>query len=219
MKNLLIFFALFVAAECRAENTNNLSFRFPVRVINSQRVDLHYLFTHWHGSSDAVTNSRWVLVTGAIANDTPGGWVVDGKTESASGLSFHQKVLIVNPPRTEKQTLETLLDEKKQLEKRNAGLESEANSLENGTAPPKPRRHHVVVPENVSAAATAQKETNVLNQESSVESDLSQVEKQLAAIPTAGSKGGTAYRVDFFVFYTGQVQNGMPVLDFGIPTR
>src|SRR5579871_901170 len=109
MKALVTIFALMVAAKCSADSGTNLDFRFPVRVVNGQRVDLHYLFAHWHSSTGAVTNSRWVLLTGNIADDTPGGWVVDGKTESASGLSFKQRVLVLNPPRTEKQTLYRLL--------------------------------------------------------------------------------------------------------------
>jgi hypothetical protein len=132
MKALVTIFALMVAAKCSADSGTNLDFRFPIRVVNGQRVDLRYLFAHWHSGANAVTNSRWVLVTGTIADDTPGGWVVDGKTESASGLSFHQKVLVLSPPRAEKQRLETLLAEQKRLNKQNSALESAANSLQNG---------------------------------------------------------------------------------------
>lgn len=214
MKYLFTIFALFAALTCGAQVTTNLNFRFPVRVVNSERVDLHYLFAHWHTGADAVTNSRWVLLTGSIAEDTPSGWVVDGKTESASGLSFHQKVFVENPPRSEKQTLETLLAQKEQIENR----QSKANSPQNGN-PSKPRHHHTATPQNGSDTADSQGDTNVMDQESGVESPLGQLDKKLAAIPTTDSSTGAVYSVDFFVFYTGQARNGMPVLDFGLPSR
>lgn len=216
----MIFAVMVAAAKCCADSATNLDFRFPVRVVNGQRIDLRYLFTHWHSGANAVTNSRWVLLTGTIADDTPSGWVVDGKTESASGLSFHQKVLVLNPPRAEKQTLENLLAQQKQLEKQNHALESAANSLQNGNVPQNPRHHHNAAQQNVSAQSIPQMETNVSNRESAVQGQLNQADKQLAAIPTTNSStNGTVYRVDFFVFYTGQSQSGMPTLDFGIPTQ
>ncbi len=215
----MIFALMVAAATCSADSATNLDFRFPIRVVNGQRVDLRYLFAHWHSGANAVTNSRWVLLTGSIVDDNPGGWVVDGKTESASGLGFHQKVLVLNPPRTEKQTLENLLGQQKQLDKRNASLESAANSLQNGNVPQTPKHHHNAAQQNVSPTSIPQMETNVSNRESAVQGQLGQVDKQLAAIPTMSSTNGTAYRVDFFVFYTGQSQSGMPTLDFGIPTQ
>lgn len=219
MKNLVVIFALFAAASSGAqESTNSPSFRFPVRVINNQRVDLRYLFARWHTAEKPVTNSPWVLLTGTIANDRVGTWVVDGKTVSASGVELHQKVLLLNPPRGEKQTLEKLLAEQSDLKKENSTLEGEENSLQKKAASPQsPSRHHRVAPNY--QATMDQKETNVLNQESSVESQLSQIDKQLAAIPTANTQTGMVYRVDFFTFSTGRALNGMPVLDFGIPTR
>lgn len=219
MKNLFMIFALLVATECGAQVATNLSFRFPIRVVDSQRVDLRYLFAHWHRGTDAVTNSRWVLLTGSIVEDTPSGWVVDGKTESASGLSFHQKVFVANPPRAEKQKLETLLGEQKDLTKQNAALKAEAASLEKASPPSNSSRRYRVRPQNISAAAKSQMETNVLQQESGVKGDLGELDKELAAIPTTHSSTGAVYRVDFFVFYTGQSWNGMPLLDFGIPSR
>jgi hypothetical protein len=220
MKALVTIFALMVAAKCSADSGTNLDFRFPIRVVDGQRVDLRYLFTHWHSSAGAVTNSRWVLLTGTIADDTPGGWVVEGKTESASGLSFRQKVLVLNPPRTEKQTLERLLAEHKGLDKQNSALESAANSLQNGNVPQKPKHHHTATQQNGSAESIPQMEASVSNRESGVQGQLSAVDKELSAIPTTStSTNGTTYRVDFFVFYTGQSQNGMPMLDFGTPTQ
>jgi len=219
MKNLVVILALFAAVGSRAQvTTNNPSFRFPVRVINNQRVDLRYLFARWHTGDKPVTNSPWVLLTGTIANDKVGTWVVDGKTTSASGVELRQKVLLLNPPRSEKQTLETLLAEQHDLKKENSSLQGEENSLQKKAAsPPKPTRRRWVAPNY--QATIDQKETNVLNQESSVDSQLSQINKQLEAIPTADSHTGKVYRIDFFAFSTGRAQNGMPVLDFGIPTR
>jgi len=219
MKNVLVILALFVAAGSSAQvTTNNPSFRFPVRVINNQRVDLRYLFAHWHTGDKPVTNSPWVLLTGTIASDKVGTWVVDGKTTSASGVELHQKVLLLNPPRGETQTLETLLAEQHDLKKENSTLQGEVNSLQKRAAsPPKPTRRRRVEPNY--QANIDQKETNVLNQESGVESQLSQINKQLAAIPTEHSHTGEVYRIDFFAFSTGRAQNGMPVLDFGTPTR
>jgi hypothetical protein len=221
MKAFVMILALMVAAaRCSADSVTNLDFRFPIRVVDGQRVDLRYLFAHWHSGANAVTNCRWVLLTGTIADDTPGGWVVDGKTESASGLSFHQKVLVLNPPRAEKQTLENLLAQQKQLDNRNAALKSAATSLQKGNVPHPPKRRRTASLQNVSAESVPQMETNVSNKESAVQGQLSQVDKELAAIPTTNSsKNGKVYRVDFFVFYTGQSQNGMPTLDFGIPTQ
>jgi hypothetical protein len=219
MKNLVVILALFTAASSGAQDkTNNPSFRFPVRVINNQRVDLRYLFARWHTGDKPVTNSPWVLLTGTIANDRMGTWVVDGKTTSASGVELHQKVLLLNPPRGDKQNLEKLQAEQHDLKKENSTLEGEENSLQKKAAsPPKPTRHHWVAPNY--QANIDQKETNVLNQESGVEGQLSQINKQLEAIPTTKSETGMVYRVDFFAFSTGRAQNGMPVLDFGIPTR
>lgn len=207
-----------VAAKCSADSAANLDFRYPIRVVNSQRVDLRYLFSHWHSGANAVTNSRWVLLTGTIADDTPGGWVVDGKTESASGLSFHQRVLVLNPPRAEKQKLESLLAQQKGLNKQNSALESAADSLQNGNVPQK--HHHSATQQNISAQSIPQMEASVSNRESGVQSQLSTVDKELAAIPTTSSStNGTIYRVDFFVLYTGRSQNGLPTLDFGTPTQ
>lgn len=219
MKNFLVILTLFAAVSSDAQvTTNNPSFRFPVRVINNQRVDLRYLFAHWHTGEKPVTNSPWVLLSGTIANDRMGAWVVDGKTTSASGVELHQKVLLLNAPRSEKQNLETLLAEQSDLKKENSSLQGEENSLKKKAASaPKPTRHHWV---SLSYQATIdQKETNVLNQETSVEDQLSQINKQLETIPTADSHTGKVYRVDFFAFSTGRAENGMPVLDFGIPTR
>ena len=219
MKNLLAIFVLFAAATAAAESiTNNPSFRNPVRVIGNQRIDLRYLFAHWHTGATAITNSPWVLLTGTIVSDRAGTWTVDSKTTSASGVELHQKVLLLHPPRSEKETLETLLAEQSELKKENSALQGEESSLKKKAAsPPKPSRHHRILYN--PQANLAQQETNVLNQESSVESQLAQIEKQLAAIPTANTHTGAVYRVDFFALSTGQVQNGMPVLDFGIPTR
>ena len=219
MRNLAAIFAIFaVAASGAPSTTNNPSFRFPVRVIGSQRVDLRPLFAHWKQGTDAVTNSPWVLLTGTIASDRGGMWVIDGRTTSASGVELHQKVLLMHPPRAEKESLDTLLAEQSELKKENSGLKGEENSLKKKAAsPPKPTRHHWVSPNY--RAIMDQKETNVLNEESSVESRLNQISKQLAAIPTTSSHAGTVYRVDFFALSTGEVQNGMPVLDFGTPTR
>lgn len=212
MKALVTIFALMVAARCSAQTTTNLDFRFPIRVVNGQRVDLHYLFAHWRSGPDAVTNSRWVLLTGTIADDTPSGWVVDGKTESASGLSFRQKVLVLHPPRAEKQTLDALLARQDQLDKRNAALES-------GNTPQKPRHHHNATQQNSQDASNPQTENTVSNRENAVQNQLGDVDKQVAAIPTTDSTNGATYRVDFFVFYTGQAQGGIPMLDFGTPTH
>lgn len=214
-----MIFALASATECGAQFATNLSFRFPVRVIDGQRIDLHYLFSRWHSHADAVTNSRWVHLAGSILNDSPSGWLVDGKTESASGLNFHQKVFVVNPPRAEKQTLETLAAQQSELKKQNAALKSKARSLEKGAGQQKPRYRRGAPPQNPSATTISQMETNVLNQESGIEDQLSQIDKALAAIPRASSPTGPVYHVDFFVFYTGQMRNRMPLLDFGIPTR
>lgn len=213
MKNLVLIIALFAAASYGAERATNANsgFRFPIRVIDSQRVDLHYLFAHWRTGSDAVTNSRWVLLTGTIAEDTPGGWVVEGKTESASGLEFHQKVFLINPPRAEEQTLEGLLAEEKELKDENSSLESDANSLK------KIPKHRGI---RINHAVVAQDETNLHGQESGVETNLNQIEKEVAAIPTTSSAhGGRVYHVDFFVLSTGTSRAGMPVLDFGLPSR
>lgn len=213
MKALVTIFALVVAARCGAQTATNLDFRFPIRVVSGQRVDLRYLFAHWHSGPDAVTNSRWVLLTGTIADDTAAGWVVDGKTESASGLSFHQRVLVLNPPRVEKQTLDALLAQQGKLDNRNAALES-------GNTPQRPRHHRNATQQNGQDASTSQTDaTTVSNRESAVQNQLSDVDKEIAAIPTTESTNGTTYRVDFFVFYTGQNRGGLPTLDFGIPTR
>src|SRR5579864_9031037 len=168
MKNLVVILALFAAAASGAQvTTNHPSFRFPVRVINNQRVDLRYLFAHWHTGEKPVTNSPWVLLTGTIANDRAGTWIVDGKTTSASGVELRQKVLLLNPPRSEQQTLETLLAEQRDLKKENSTLQGEENSLQKKAAsPPKPTRRRWVAPNY--RANIDQKETNVLNQESGV---------------------------------------------------
>lgn len=217
MKNLVVLLALFAAASSGAQvSTNNPSFRFPVRVINNQRVDLRYLFARWHTGDKPVTNSPWVLLTGTIAKDSVGTWIVDGRTTSASGVELHQKVLLLNPPRSEKQTLETLLAQQYDLKKENSSLSGEENSLQKRAASPQTSRHRR--PPNYQANID-QKETNVLNQEAGVENQLSRIDRQLAAIPTSDTSTGKVYRVDFFVFSTGRAQNGMPVLDFGIPTR
>jgi hypothetical protein len=224
MKYLTMIFALLIAAGARGQDTNNLSFRFPVRVIQNQRVDLRNLFAHWRSSTDAVTNSHWIRLTGTIADDTAGGWVVDGKTESASGLDFHQKVLVENPPRFEKRALEALLAQKEQLENGNASG-ANGNSSQNGN-PQKPKHHHhnntnnVATPQNGSDdAGNSQGEKNAVNQGSSAASPLDRIDKELATIPTMNSPTGAVYSVNFFVFYTGQAQSGMPVVDFGIPTH
>jgi hypothetical protein len=217
MKHLFLVFALFVAVECHAQVATNLDFRYPVRAINGQRVDLRYLFQHWHSKANAITNSRWVLLTGSILDDNAGGWVVDGKTESASGLSFHQKVLVVNPPRAEKQTLDTLLAQQHGLKKEDSALQSKEISLEYGTPQPATKHHHAALPAN--PANIPQQEASISNKESSVQNELTQLDKELAVIPTTETSTGKVYRVDFFVFATGQAHNGMPLLDFGTPTR
>lgn len=214
-----MIFAWFTATSFGAPvSTNNPSFRFPVRVIGSQRIDLHNLFAHWHTGANAITNSPWILLTGTILSDRAGTWVIDGRTTAASGLELHQKILLLHPPRAEKENLETLLAEQSELKKENSALQGQESSLKKKAAsPPKPTRHRRIIYN--PQANLAQQETNVLNQESSVESQLAQIEKQLAAIPTANAHAGVVYRVDFFALSTGQAQNGMPVLDFGTPTR
>lgn len=219
MKNLALIFALFIAAGAGAQESTNLSFRFPIRVVNGQRVDLRYLFEHWHTEANAVTNSRWILVTGKITEDNRSGWVVDARTESASGVTLHQTVLIQNPPRSEKQRLENLMNQRKELETKSASLDSKANSLESGMTKPD---HPHPYPEQAYNALNAPlpdnslEVSNVLSQQSAVESEISQLDKEMEAIPNID---GTEYHVDFFVLYTGQIRNGMPVFDFGFPTR
>ena len=212
MKYLAIIFAFLTAAAAEAaQETNNPSFRFPVRVVNGARIDLRPLFANWSNKALSLTNSRWILLTGTIATDRPDGWIVDGKTESATGVVLHQKVFLLSPPRKEKEALETLLAERKDLQSENSTLAGDVKSA--GKHPPQPRYHHVHYIYNPQAVAL--EKTNLLNDESSVEGDLKQVDKELAAIPHDDTK----YRVDFFVYWTGRVQNGLPAMDFGMPTR
>lgn len=212
MKCLAIIVALLVAAgAAAAQETNNLSFRFPVRVLNGQRIDLRPLFAHWGNKALSPTNSRWVLLTGTIAADRPDGWIVDGKTVSATGVELQQKVFLLSPPRKEKEALEMLLAEQKDLKEEKSTLAADVKSA--GKHPPQPRYHHIHYIYNSQAVAL--EKTNLLNDESSVEGDLKQVDKELAAIP----HDSTDYRVDFFVYWTGRVQNGLPSMDFGMPTR
>lgn len=216
MKNLAALFALIAAAGvAAAQETNNLSFRFPVRVVNGERIDLRPLFTHWGNKALSPTNSRWVLLTGTIAADRPDGWIVDGKTESVTGVELRQKVLLLSPPRKEKEALEMLLAEQKELKDENSTLAGDVKSA--GKHPPQPKYHHVHYIYNPRAVAL--EKTNLLNDESGVEGQLKQVDKELAAIPTTTAHEQTVYRVDFFVFWTGRVQNGLPAMDFGMPTR
>ncbi len=223
MKIIVTLFALLCAVGAGAQGNTNLCFRYPIRVVGGTKVDLSYLFSHWHTGANAVTNGAWLRLTGTVIGNS-GGWIVDGETDSAANIKIHQHVLLLNPPIEEKVTFENASAQLDAINAKASKLREAAGSYDGqvgGT--------HVSVraQEAGSGGGTdgtptlvVGKKSNQLQQKIDANAKrTAELNNVIQGIPHTDAPSGRIYKVDFFVLSTGKVMNGLPALDFGTPSR
>jgi hypothetical protein len=223
MKIIVALFVLLCALGSEAQTNTNLCFRYPARVIGGARVDLSYLFSHWHSETNAVTNTAWIRLTGTVVGNSAG-WIVDGETDSAVKIKTRQRVLVLNPPTTEKATFENTSAELDAVNVQMSKIREEAGSydgqLRNGM-------RVSVRAQETSRSGTDEPPILVVGKKSddlqrridAISKRAAELHQVMESIPHTNMLSGRIYKVDFFVVSTGKIFNGMPVLDFGIPSR
>ena len=201
--------------------------RDPKRVVYGRVADLTPLLTWWTNRHGARPLTAWVHVTGTVIQTNAWGWVVQAQVEASaksdddSGTgsalkSGAQKVLLRNPPVTERAEFDSLSAQLKELESERSSAAGAAGDAKSRAAALKKerqayRRSRVLAAENRqvnSARQEADAELKPLDQQ------IHDLKVRLALYPNLDH-----YEVDCFALDNRAQFQGMAVLDHGAVWR
>lgn len=217
----LLVLALGVAALDAAE-----PFVGPRRVINGQTVDLAPLFRWWEAPGGGRPLTAWMRLNGHVVNASMWTWTVEATITKAPPVSNTNptpaivKVILKNPPKQQMDNFNYLVARRGELENRQQQLNAEVMEASNQvTAAMNSYKQSMGWKMDAAFAAdrfyaAEQDQTQVKDELKRVENELQSVHTKLAAFPDQ-----ERYEFDIFALSTGQLQQGMPVFDMGVPLK
>ena len=221
-----------------AQTNQSWSFRYPHRLIENSRIDLSPLFTWWtnvqtlrkdqpQGSVPPRPWVRWVKLAGTNVGTVSLGSVVEGEIEEFPGKANPAKIVLRHPPGEEqrfeqlKAASADLLAFREHARITSDMFKSSANrygqkaSVLDTVRYADPSLNRRLQPRALDyghrASAEIDRSHAASHAMSNADVERSLIDEELETIPHSGN----TYRLEFFIYRTGQTFHGMPVYDLG----
>ena len=231
----------------RAQESTPYCLRYPQRMISSTQVDLRGLMAWWTNAQalqlrpTIKTNtqpvlpprplSSWVRVKGSICSEGMMGWIVEADIEEQPGASAHSRILLVHPPKEEKQKFDRLKAESKQDQETQASANTAADANQeivdeasskaaalDTISSASPLLTYLVQGDELGysrAAGNASDRKKIMVTKSTASSEAaSEADHELEEMPP-----GEQYTVDFFALRMAQEYQGLSIYDLGTMIR
>ncbi len=192
----------------------------PKRIVEGQTVDLTPLFRWWNKHEGERPLSSWRHINGPVVDTNAWGWVVTARVETSGSRSKTKaghtsgsadRIILKNPPLSDRAEFDDLLSRLKPLEEQRSRLLSDKTKAKNRIRVANDS-HALHTRAQARAARQARYVEKQADEQLAVlDKPIKELRAKLAAFPNPDH-----YQVDCLALDTGVERSGVPVFDHGV---